>query len=203
EILIIFGAMVMGLPIPLRPIQLLWLNLVSDGMPALALGMEKGDPDTMKHPPRPPKEPVINKDMAIGLAVVSIVDAIAIIGCFYFVGLDRYPDSLAHAQTIAFVTLCTSELLRAFTARSEYHSVFSIGFFSNQWMNWAVGISFLLVIVVVYLPFLQPFFGTEAITLVDWIEMAPFFFAAPIAMELVKVYLRHRKSKETSVLAEA
>ncbi|MBN1612915.1 MAG: cation-translocating P-type ATPase [Deltaproteobacteria bacterium] len=203
EILIIFGAMVMGLPIPMRPIQLLWLNLVTDGAPALALGMEEGDPDTMKHPPRPPKEPVINKDMAIGLAVVSIADAIAVLCAFYFVGLDRYPDSLSHAQTIAFVTLCTSELLRAFTARSEYHSLFSIGPFSNKWMNWAVGISYLLVIAVVYVPFLQPFFGTEAITLVDWIEMAPFFFTAPVAMELVKVYLRHRKSKETSVLAEA
>jgi Ca2+-transporting ATPase len=201
EILIIFGAMMIGLPLPMRPIQLLWLNLVSDGAPALALGLEKGDPDTMKHPPRPPKEPVINKDMAIGLAVVSVVDAIAVISAFYFVGLDRYPDSLAHAQTIAFVTLCCSELIRAYTARSEYHSIFAIGPFSNKWMNWAVGISFILVLIVVYVPFLQPFFGTEAITLVDWLEMAPFFFAAPIAMELVKVYLRRRKANEVPAVA--
>jgi Ca2+-transporting ATPase len=201
EILIIFGAMMIGLPIPMRPIQLLWLNLVTDGAPALALGLEKGDPDTMKHPPRPPKEPVINKDMAIGLAVVSIVDAIAVISAFYFVGLDRYPDSLAHAQTIAFVTLCCSELIRAYTARSEYHSIFAIGPFSNKWMNWAVGTSFILVLLVVYVPFLQPFFGTEAITLTDWLEMAPFFFAAPIAMELVKVYLRLRKANEVPAVA--
>jgi len=193
EILIIFGAMIMGLPIPLRPIQLLWLNLVSDGAPALALGLEEGDPDTMKQPPRPPKEPVINFDMAIGIAVVSIVDAIAIIGSFYFVGLENYPDSLAHAQTIAFVTLCTSELIRAYTSRSEYHSIFTIGVFSNKWMNLAAGFSFALVLLVVYVPFLQPFFGTETITLIDWIEMAPFFFASPIAMELVKIYVRRRK----------
>ena len=79
EILIIFGAMLFGLPIPLRPVQLLWLNLVSDGAPALALGLEKGDPDIMKQPPRPPKEPVINRDMAIGIGVVGVVDAIAIL----------------------------------------------------------------------------------------------------------------------------
>ena len=84
EILIIFGSMLLGLPIPLRPVQLLWLNLVSDGAPALALGMEKGDPDIMKHPPRPSKEPVINRDMAIGISVIGVVDAIAILLVFYF-----------------------------------------------------------------------------------------------------------------------
>ena len=191
EILIIFGSMLLGLPIPLRPVQLLWLNLVSDGAPALALGMEKGDPDIMKHPPRPPKEPVINRDMAIGIGVIAVVDAIAILLAFYF-GLQRYPGHLEAAQTIAFVTLCTSELLRAYTARSEYHSVFSIGVFSNKWMNWAVLASFLLVLAVVYVPFLRPFFDTVPLTLDDWLFMFPFFFASPIAMELVKVYFRRR-----------
>jgi Ca2+-transporting ATPase len=194
EILIIFGSMLLGLPIPLRPVQLLWLNLVSDGAPALALGMEKGDPDIMKHPPRPPKEPVINRDMAIGIGVIAVVDAIAILLAFYF-GLQRYPGHLEAAQTIAFVTLCTSELLRAYTARSEYHSVFAIGVFSNKWMNWAVLASFLLVLAVVYVPFLRPFFDTVPLTLDDWLFMLPFFFASPIAMELVKVYFRQRKAR--------
>ena len=176
EILIIFAAMLVGMPIPLRPVQLLWLNLVSDGAPALALGLEKGDPDIMKHPPRSPKEPVINRDMAIGIGVVGIVDAVAILAVFYL-ALQRYPDQLVAAQTIAFVTLCCSELIRAFTARSEYHSVFSIGVFSNRWMVWAVGVSFLLVLMVVYLPFLRPFFDTVPLGAGDWLLMLPFFFA--------------------------
>jgi len=194
EILIIFGAMIAALPIPLRPIQLLWLNLVTDGAPALALGMEKGDPDTMRKPPRPPKEPVINRDMAIGLAAVSIVDTIAILTAFYL-ALDRFAGHVEAAQTVAFVTLCTSELLRAFTARSEYYSVFSIGVFSNRWMVWAVGISFILVLMTVYVPFLRPFFDTAPLSFADWLFMAPFFFASPITMELVKVYLRKRKAR--------
>ena len=194
EILIIFGAMLMGLPIPLRPVQLLWLNLVSDGAPALALGLEKGDPDIMKHPPRPPKEPVINSNMAIGIGVVGVVDAIAILIAFYL-GMQRYPGHVEAAQTIAFVTLCTSELIRAFTARSEYHSIFSIGVFSNRWMVWAVGVSFLLVMMVVYVPLLQPFFDTVPLTAGDWLFMLPFFFASPIAMELVKVYFRQRTAR--------
>ncbi len=196
EILIIFGAMLIGLPLPLRPVQLLWLNLVSDGAPALALGLEKGDPDIMKHPPRSPKEPVINRDMAIGIGTIGVVDAIAILTVFYL-ALQRYPDQLVAAQTIAFVTLCCSELIRAFTARSEYHSVFSIGVFSNRWMVWAVGVSFLLVLMVVYVPFLQPFFDTVPLTADDWVFMLPFFFASPVAMELLKIYFRKRIVRTT------
>jgi Ca2+-transporting ATPase len=191
EILIIFGSMLFGLPIPLRPVHLLWLNLVSDGAPALALGMEKGDRDIMKHAPRPPREPVINRDMAIGIGVIAVVDAIAILLAFTF-GLQRYPGHLEAAQTIAFVTLCTSELIRAYTARSEYHSVFAIGMFSNKWMNWAVLASFLLVLAVVYVPVLQPFFDTVPLTASDWLFMFPFFFASPIAMELLKIHFRRR-----------
>jgi Ca2+-transporting ATPase len=192
EILIIFGAMLGGLPIPLRPVQLLWLNLVSDGAPALALGLEKGDPDIMKKPPRSPQEPIIDRDMAIGIGVVGVVDALAILAVFSL-ALQRYPDHLAAAQTIAFVTLCSSELIRAFTARSEYHGVFAIGLFSNRWMVWAVGVSFLLVLMVIYVPPLRPFFDTVALTPGDWLLMLPFFFASPLAMELLKIYFRHRQ----------
>jgi len=170
---------------------LLWLNLVSDGAPALALGMEKGDPDIMKQPPRPSKEPVINRDMAIGVGVVAVVDAIAILTVFYL-ALQRYPGHLEAAQTVAFVTLCVSELIRAFTARSEYQSIFSIGVFTNRWMVWAVAASFVLVLMVVYVPFLRPFFDTVPLTLDDWLFMLPFFFASPIAMEIVKLYFRQR-----------
>jgi len=198
EILIIFGAMLVGLPIPLRPVQLLWLNLVSDGAPALALGLEKGDRDIMKHPPRSPTEPVINRDMALGIGVVGVVDAIAILVVFWL-AMQRYPGNLEAAQTIAFITLCTSELIRAFTARSEYHSVFSIGVFSNRWMVWAVGVSFLMVLMVVYVPFLRPFFDTVPLVAGDWLLMVPFFFASPVAMELLKVYFRGRSTRTDEV----
>ncbi len=193
EILIVFGAMLFGMPMPLRPVQLLWLNLVSDGAPALALGLEKGDDDIMKQPARSPKEPVINRDMAVGIGVVGIVDMVAILAVFYL-AMQRYPGHLEAAQTMAFVTLCTSELVRAFAARSELHSVFSIGFFSNRWMVAAVAVSFALVLAVVYVPFLAPFFDAVPLTVGDWLLMLPFFFASPIAMELLKVYFRSRKA---------
>jgi Ca2+-transporting ATPase len=194
EVLIVFSAMLVGLPIPLRPVQLLWLNLVSDGAPALALGLEKGDSDIMTQPARSPKEPVINRDMALGIGVVGVVDALAIVGVFYL-ALQRYPDHLFAAQTIAFVTLCTSELLRAFAARSEHQSIFSIGVFSNRWMVAAVAASFVLVLAVVYVPFLQPFFDTVPLTANDWLLMLPFFFVSPVAMELLKFWFRSRAAE--------
>ena len=195
EILIVFGAMLLGMPIPLKPVQLLWLNLVSDGAPALALGLEKGDPDIMKQPPRSPKEHVVNRDMAVGIAVIGIVDAVAILTLFWF-ALQRYPNQVEAACTIAFVALCTSELLRAFTARSEYHSVFAIGVFSNKWMVWAVMFSFILVLMVVYVPFLRPFFDAVPLGLDDWMLMFPFLFASPVAMELLKLYYRRRNERQ-------
>ena len=93
---------------------------------------------------------------------------------------------------MAFVALCTSELIRAFAARSEYHSVFSIGLFSNRWMVAAVTVSFALVLAVVYVPFLAPFFDAVPLGVDDWLLMTPFFFASPLAMELLKFHFRRR-----------
>ena len=202
EILIVFGAMLFGMPMPLRPVQLLWLNLVSDGAPALALGLEKGDDDIMKQPARSSTEPVINREMAVGIGLVGMADMIAILVVFYL-ALQRHPGSLAAAQTMAFVTLCTSELIRAFTARSERYSIFRIGVFSNRWMVAAVAVSFVLVLAVVYVPFLSPFFDTVPLTAADWLVMLPFFFVSPLAMELLKAFHRRRHDHlQTGVRAE-
>jgi len=194
EILIIFSAMLAGWPIPMAPIMLLWLNLVTDGAPAIALGLEKGDPDIMRRPPRPTKEPVINRDMLTGIVVISLADTVAVLTAFV-VALSRFPGNIEAAQTVAFATLVCSELLRAYTSRSEYYSVFSIGVFSNRWMVLATAISFLLLFLVIYVPFLQPFFGTVTLGLNDWLIMLPCFLIAPIAAELVKVYLRWKSAR--------
>ncbi len=193
EILVIFLAMLAGLPIPLAPIQLLWLNLVTDGAPALALGLEKGDPDIMNHPPRPPKEPVINRNMRAGILVQAIVMTAAVLGAFVY-GLNRFPGHLEAAQTVAFATLVVSELLRAFTARSEFYAITKIGVFTNRWMVWAVLSSLLLLIAVIYVPFLQDFFGTVPLSLQDWLAISPLMLLASIAAEITKAVLRRRNS---------
>ena len=191
EILIIFFSMLAGMPLPLKPVQLLMLNLVTDGAPALALGMEKGDPDVMKRPPRPTAEPIINWEMQIGTIVQAVVMTAAVLACYYW-ALQIYPGQIDRAQTIAFVALCFSELLRAFTARSEHYGIFSIGLFTNSWMVWAVLSSAALVLISVYIPFLQPFFDTVTLSVSDWILMIPFMLAASIAAEITKLYLRRK-----------
>ena len=119
----------------------------------------------------------------------------------FSIGLTRYPDSLGTAQSMAFVTLCMSELLRAYTARSEHYSIFSVGVFSNRWMNWAVLCSMFLVLITIYVPFLRPFFGTSFLGLTDWVEMIPFMLMAPVAAELVKIYLRRTVKHPAPVIS--
>jgi Ca2+-transporting ATPase len=191
EILIIFIGTLLGWPPVLTAIQLLWLNLVTDGAPALALGSEKGDPDIMQYPPRPPDEPIINRSMLTGIIVQTIAISAATLSAF---AIGRGID-LDLAETMAFVTLSVSELLRAYTARSENVTVFKIGVFSNPMMNWAVLASLALIIAVVYVPFLQPIFNTTAIDPIHWLMILPLILLPSIVAELSKVLITRRKPK--------
>ncbi len=197
EILIIFLSMLFGMPIPLRPAQLLLLNLVTDGGPALALAMEKGDPDIMKRPPRSSWEPVINRKMRIGTVVQATVMTFAVLMC-YHIGLGRYPHDISHAQTMAFATLCMSELARVFTARSEHYGIVSIGIFSNRYMMWAVAGSGALVLAVIYIPYAQRFLDTVPLSAGDWMLMIPFIFMDSIAAETTKVFFRKEPANQWS-----
>ncbi len=194
EIFIIFISMLLALPIPLSPIMLLWLNLVTDGAPAVALGLEKGEPNIMKRPPRPPKEPVINKDMLIMILASSISFIFAILIPFK-IALIRYSGNIAAAQTIAFTTLVCSELIRAYTSRSEYYSIFSLGIFSNKWMIMATATSFILLLMVIYVPPFPLIFNTIQLNFKDWALIIPFVFIAPIVSEIVKSFLRRSHFK--------
>jgi Ca2+-transporting ATPase len=185
EIAVIFIAILAGLPSPLTPIQLLWLNLITDGAPALALGMEKGDPDIMVQPPRPPDEPVINRQMRTRIGIQTV--AIAGVTLYaYWMGIQMYPGIPEEAKTMAFVTLSFSELLRAFTVRSERYPLHKIGLFSNKWMLYAVTSSMLLLLAVIYVPFLQPIFNTVPLGWAEWQIVLPLLFIPAIVAEISK-----------------
>lgn len=195
EIAIIFVATLLGWPSPLTAIQLLWLNLLTDGAPALALGTEKGDPDIMQQAPRPPSESIINRYMWIGISIQTIAIAAATLGAFYL-GLFADPEHIEYAETMAFVTLSCSELLRAFTARSEYYPIMKIGMFTNKWMNRAVLLSLAMILLVVYVPFLNGVFNTLPLGWTQWAEIIPLFIIPSAAAELTKfLFSPTRKSK--------
>jgi len=195
EIATIFLGTLFGWGSPLTAIQLLWLNLVTDGAPALALATEKGDPDIMIQKPRPAKEPIINHNMLLGIIVQTIAITVATLGAFL---IGRSTSSHAEfAETMAFVTLSCSELLRAYTARSEYFPLLKIGVFTNKWMNYAVVSSLVMILVVVYVPFFQTIFNTEALGLQQWIAIAPLLLLPSVAAEVTKFMLSKRTRNES------
>lgn len=160
EVLIVLISILMNLPVPLIPIQLLWLNLVTDSFPALALGVERGEADIMDEPPRDPDEPILDTEIKITVAIQSIAITVATL-LAYFVGLKWYgqAEGLNHARTMAFSTLIICELLRSYTARSIDKTVFEIGVFTNKKLVFATLFSFLLMLLVIYVPVLNDAFG--------------------------------------------
>lgn len=202
EIAVIFLATLAGTPSPLTPIQLLWLNLLTDGAPALALGVEKGDPDVMDHSPRPVKEPIIDRSMRIGMLVQTVVMTVSTLAAFAL-GRSLDPESWNLARTMAFVTLSFSELVRAYTARSELHPLKKIGFFSNKYMQYAVAASLVLLLAVIYVPFLQELFGTLALTFTHWLYLAPLILLPSVLAEITKIYLRALHRRDEAQYAQA
>jgi Ca2+-transporting ATPase len=191
EIMIIFLGTVITKNSPLTAIQLLWLNLVTDGAPALALGTEKGDPDIMSRPPRPPKEPIINRFMQVGILTQTIAISAAVLAA-YFIGLKLYPAHIESAETMAFITLSLSELFRAFTARSERYPLLKIGLLGNRNMNLAFVSSMALVLGVIYIPGLNNVFNTVPLGWKQWEIVLPLLLVPSVIAELVK-FIAYKK----------
>ncbi len=167
EILVMLFAMLLALPLPLVPIQILWVNLVTDGLPAMALGLDQPEDDVMKRKPRSPKEGVFAR--GLGWKVVSRGFLIGIVTLAAFMlAYKNNPDQLGYAQTVAFATLVLAQLIHVFDCRSE-KSVLARNPFGNKYLVWAVISSLLLMIIVIYYPPLQPIFHTMAIQPGDWI----------------------------------
>jgi P-type Ca2+ transporter type 2C len=199
EIAIIFLGTLFTGQSPLTAIQLLWLNLITDGAPALALGTEKGDPDIMNRPPRPPSQPIINRFMQLGISIQTIAKTVTSLAA-YFIGLRLHPGMPQYAETMTFVTLSFSELLRAYTARSEYYPLLKIGIFSNRLMNLAVASSLALLLAVIYIPFLNTVFNTTPLGWRQWEIVLPLILIPALAAEATKyIYGWRKRSSETKV----
>jgi P-type Ca2+ transporter type 2C len=192
EILTMFIASLVGLPVPLLPIQILWVNLVTDGLPALALGVDPVDPGIMNKPPRDPAEPVVTKQRAFLMlgqgAFITICSLLA-----FCVILFIEKEGLVRARTGAFIVLSCSQLFHAFNCRSMTRSLFKLGVFSNMKLIYAAAASFFLQVVVINVPVLRTIFKVEQLSLADWgLVLAVSSF--PLwAMEAVKALNRKFK----------
>ncbi len=196
EIGTIFLGTLLGWPVPLTAIQLLWTNLITDGAPALALGLEKGEPGIMERPPRPTAEPIINRSMFVSLILQMVFITGATLTAFRL-GMDMF-GTVDAARTMAFVCLSGCQLIRAYTNRSERASVFSIGVFSNKWMQLAALSSVVLLLAVIYVPFINDVFNVVPLDAREWACLLPLMLLPAVVDELSKLVVRRQGATKVS-----
>jgi Ca2+-transporting ATPase len=168
------------------PIHILWINLITDGFPALALGMDPIDKDVMKKPPRLLNESVLTRSGGRLMLTQGAFIAFCSLLAFWFV-LSVENEGLVRARTACFIVLSCSQLFHSFNCRSTDKSLFTLGVFGNKKLVVAVLFSFALQMLVVYVPFLQTIFKTEALGLFDWVLVLVISSFPFWAMELVKL----------------
>jgi Ca2+-transporting ATPase len=195
EILVMFVSSLIGWPVPLLPIHILWVNLVTDGLPALALGVDPVDQKIMQRPPRKPDEAVITKERTFLMLAQGAFIAFCSLLAFGFVFFVE-KRNLAHARTAAFVVLACSQLFHSFNCRNMTESLFKIGVFTNKKLIIATVVSFSLQMAVVYLPFMQKILKTDPLCLYHWFLTIVISSFPLWVMELLKLTKRGKMQKE-------
>jgi Ca2+-transporting ATPase len=191
EIWTLFLAPLAGLPIPLLPIHILWINLMTDGLPALALSVEPAEEGVMKRPPRHPKESIF----AHGLGIHAIWVGLLMAGIVLFAQAWSIKTGHAHWQTMVFTVLCLTQLGHVLAIRSEKESLFKMGLFSNKPLLGAVILSFVFQMLTIYVPSLNPIFKTEPLTFNELILTLALSSMVFFAVEIEKWYKRRNLQK--------
>jgi Ca2+-transporting ATPase len=188
EIWTIFLAPLLGLPLPLLPLQILWINLVTDSLPGLALAGERAESDVMRRPPRPPQEGLFAHGLALHVIWVGALMAAVTLGtqAFYWhLGRETW-------QTMVFTVLCLSQLGNALAIRSERQSLFAQGLLSNKPLLGAVALTVVLQAVIIYVPRLNPVFDTVPLGAADVAVAAALSSIVFFAVEAGKWRARRR-----------
>jgi Ca2+-transporting ATPase len=175
--------------LPLLATQILWINLMTDGTPALALGVDPADATSMQQPPRPRDERVITARMWRSIFLVGAVMAVStllVLDASLPGGFIHGGGSLPYGQTMAFTTLVIAQLFNVFNARSDQQSAFT-GLLTNKWLWGAVWLSLALQVLVIYLPVMQRAFGTVELSVADWVRCAVAGSAVLWVSELFKL----------------
>ena len=188
-ILTVAGAPLLGMPVPFTAVQLLWINIIMDGPPALSLGVDPTRADSMSEAPRDPDARILSWRRFGNLFSYGLTMAIGTLGVLYY-GLQTGETS--HASTLAFNTFVLFQVFNVFNARSENGSAFNKHFFANKMFWLAIASVILLQIPVIHWPPAQAIFHTVALTSTDWLIAASVASSALIFEELRKVLLRQK-----------
>ena len=189
EVLLVFFAALVGWPAPLAAIQLLWINLVTDGLPALALAMEPPERDIMQRPPRPPHEPVITRSRGLTILTHGLLMAIvAAAGFWWFYQGDE--QRLAEAQTATFCILAFTQLFYSLACRSQRFTMPELGFWTNPYLFGAIALSALAQFTVVSLPWTQPVFDSAPLPASDWVRIGMLALVPVTIIEVAKLAIK-------------
>jgi len=189
EIWLMLAAPFLGMPLPLLPLQILWMNLVTDGLPALALGVEPPELDTMRRPPNRPNETIFSRGLGRHVIWVGLLIALLSLGVGYWYWRAGDPNW----QTLLFTTLTMSQMTHVMAIRSERQSLFQIGLLSNKPLLGALCLTVVLQIALMYVPFLQTFFKTKPLPLQDLALTMALSSVVFVAVELEKRIARRRQ----------
>jgi Ca2+-transporting ATPase len=184
EIILIMSSLLLGFPLPILAAQILWINIVQDGLPDLALGFEPGEPEVMKEKPRGHKTPLFDTEMKSLIFIIGLFTDILLFGLFIW--LWKTSGDLIYTRTIIFVTLGVSSLLYIFACRSLRKSILHTNPFSNKYLLWAVMTSFIVLIIAVYYPPLQKLLRTIPLGISEWSYIILFGFINLLLIELTK-----------------
>jgi Ca2+-transporting ATPase len=183
EVLVMFIAILLGWPLPLIALQILWMNLVTDSLPAFALIKEPKEKDLMNRKPRNPKESAITKDMMVSIGVSAAIITLGTLILFY-VNHEYLGKDIATARTVALTTMVFFQMWTAIACRSTTHSMMEIGWFSNPLLMGAIVVAALLMLPVIYVPFIQDIFGTAALGGMEWIQILGLSVFGLLAVEI-------------------
>jgi Ca2+-transporting ATPase len=191
EILVMLVATLVGSPLPLLPIQILWINLVTDGLPALALAVDPPEPDVMRRPPLDPRAPVLEKGRLALMGGQGFLLAIVAVLAF---GLSFYVQgqSLEQARTLTFVVMVLAQLFHAFACRSTQHSIVRLGFLTNRVLVAAVVLSAALQWLIVQLPWTEEIFKVTPLDREEWLLAVGLALAPLVLGEVRKAVRRPR-----------
>jgi Ca2+-transporting ATPase len=195
EILTIFIAIMIGLPLPLIAIMILWINLVTDGLPALALSVNPEDPDIMDHKPRSQNERIISNPIIMRMLIVGITMMIGTLAVFK---LYNPESNLMYAQTMAFSTLMMFQMFNVLNCRSEFNSLFKVGIFTNMRLWGAILISIILQVMVIHISFFNDKFHTIPLTGIDWFYVVLVSSSVFIIVEIYKFIIVRAKPELVS-----
>ena len=187
EIVLLAGAVIVGLPMPLTAVQILYVNLATDGLPALALAVDPPDEDLMQRKPRDPRIGVFTRPVVAMLLVAGLWSGLA--NMTLFIWLLERGRAMEEVMALTFVTLVLIQFFNAYNCRSDRRSILRRPF-ANRWLNLAVAWEVVLLVAIIYVPFFQPAFGTFSLTLADWVLVAALAFSIVPVIQTVKFMAR-------------